>query len=91
MSRSERPRLLLPFLLRRAPAVPARGPTWEPGMPWPFVRSVIDRDEVDSTSDLALAMTQSGWSALPALGPAPDSRDAAAVGVEHLVVRRGAA
>jgi BirA family biotin operon repressor/biotin-[acetyl-CoA-carboxylase] ligase len=47
--------------------LPRRGPTWEPGMPWPFVHSIIDRDEVASTNDLAMATTQSGWSAYPLL------------------------
>lgn len=54
------------FSFRGAPD-PRGGPTWSPGMGWPFVRSVVDRDEVDSTSDLARAMVLAGWSAFPLL------------------------
>jgi BirA family biotin operon repressor/biotin-[acetyl-CoA-carboxylase] ligase len=46
---------------------PTRGPTWEPGMPWPFVKAVIDREELASTNDLGRGMAQSGWSAFPLL------------------------
>ena len=37
------------------------------GEPWPLVRSVVDRDEVDSTSDLARALVLAGESSLPIL------------------------
>ena len=38
------------------------GPT-----PWPFARTVVDRDEVPSTSDLARELVEAGDPALPLL------------------------
>lgn len=49
------------------PLPPNKGPVWDPGMPWPFAQSIIDRDEAESTSDLARAMALSGWAAFPLL------------------------
>ncbi len=46
---------------------PPSGPVWSRGTPWPLARSVVDREELESTSDLARSLLQSGLSPLPLL------------------------
>jgi BirA family transcriptional regulator, biotin operon repressor / biotin---[acetyl-CoA-carboxylase] ligase len=46
---------------------PARGPVWKRGMPWPLARTVVDREELESTNDMARSLLQSGLSQLPLL------------------------